>query len=100
LIFGGVDSINIDGAKRAQEVTEKNVREIWQAHSGNRLSARTAMRASHTSAFLPSSFKPLVFRLSKIKDSQLERELLCLDESACNENSCQEKKLVRGAPGI
>jgi hypothetical protein len=58
------------------------------------------MRASHTSAFLPSHFKPLVFGLSKIKDSPLEREHLCLAESARNEKACQEKKLVRGAPGI
>jgi hypothetical protein len=43
---------------------------------------------------LPSSFKLLNFKLSKIKDSQLERELLCLGESARNENCCQEKMLA------
>jgi hypothetical protein len=103
LNFGGVDSINVHRAKRAQEaaeVAEKTGAQILQANSRARLSVRKAIRASHTSALLPSRFKPLLFRLSKIKDSQLERELLYLGESARNENCCQEKKLVLGARGI
>jgi hypothetical protein len=46
------------------------------------------------------AFHNIDFRLSKIKDSQLECELLYLGESARNEKACQEKKLALGAPGI
>jgi hypothetical protein len=50
------------------------------------------MRKSYA-VTLCSASQNVDFKLSKIKDSQLERELLYLGESARNENGCQEKKI-------
>jgi hypothetical protein len=63
---------------------EQEVTEVTEKNGRTDLATLLKCRAFHN----------VDFRLSKIKDSQLERELLYLGECARNENGCQEKKLV------